>query len=684
MVKRSIKKLVAFVLALAFVFQIISFAPYNKISADEDISVTSAEEPYPDYEDDYYDYEDPNYDERGFYLYGDELVGYYGEEENFVIPDDLGVTYVSLSYNSKVKSVTVPEGVESVYIYGLSNLETLNLPTTLNYITVEDCEVLKSLDLSKFDLSSACFGYCGKLETIKFNKAQTVSLYGLSSLKSVNIPSNTKYFDTSGTSFDGINIPANNVGGYSIKNGGLYHIEEAYDEDSLVTVLQAVDPGITTLNVKKGTTVIQNLNLSGSYYKLESVNLPDSVEQIAAYAFYGAENIKSLNIPKNVVSLGAYAFTDISVASLTIPASVEYIHGSCFAGYNGKVTVKSGSKNVRSYKDGIYLAEKQYWNNEKIVYKLIYYPSDKTTAEFLKDTYDIGEEVFMNSSVKELNLPEGLYWFELDLSNAMSLTSISVPASVRYIVPYSITSAPALIRLNIDKDNEDYVSVDDCLYDKQMTTLLATPSLKEEIRIPEGVLSLGYYAIRSSYIGNEYDDPDNYKAVEPTVYFPKSLENFDWFGFSFGKAYAYADTPIAGCLGLRNQDYRDWYPEDEIYNDLKLNYELLDSAKDLLDGIYVIDSVTVKKGKKTSDGGILYGVAMPDGVIKVQKLTAGNNSECQVTFSSSNKKIAKVNKYTGEIKGVKKGTCTINVKCVITDGKKNYTKKFKIKVKVKA
>ena len=681
LVKRSIKKFTAFVLALAFVFQIVSYAPYSSVSADEDMTVTSVD----DYGDGFYDeYEDPNYDERGFYLYDDELVGYTGEEENFVIPDDLGITYVSLTYNSDVKSVTIPEGVTSVYIYELSSLEELNLPSTLDYITVDGCYALKTLDLSGLELSGTYIGYCDQLETIKLNKSQSVSLYGLSSLKSVNIPTNTKYFYITNTSFDGISIPSNNVGGYNIKNGGLYHTEEAYDGDSLVTVLQAVDPSVTTLNVKKGTTVIQNLNLSGSYYKLESVTLPDSVEQIAAYAFYGAKNIKSLNIPKNVVSLGAYAFTDTAVESLTIPASVEYIHGSCFAGYNGKVSVKSGSKNVRSYKDGIYLTEKQYWNNDKVVYKLIYYPSDKTTAEFIKDTYDIGEEVFLNSSIKELKLPDGLYWFDLDLSNARSLTSISVPASVGYINPYSITSAPALISLNIDKDNASYVSEDNCLYDKKMTTLLATPSLKEEIRIPEGVLSLGYYAIRCSYIGDEYDDPDNYKENEPTVYFPKSLENFDWYGFTFGKAYAYADTPMAYCLGLRNQDYRDWYPEDEIYNDLKLNYELLDSAKDLLDGIYVVDSVTVKKGKKTSDGGIVYGVAMPDGVIKVQKLTAGNNSECQVTFSSSNKKIAKVNKYTGEIKGVKKGTCTINVKCVITDGKKNYTKKFKIKVKVKA
>ena len=56
--KRSIKKFVAFVLALAFSLQIISFAPYNSVLADED--------PY-DYYEDYYDYEDTStYDERGF------------------------------------------------------------------------------------------------------------------------------------------------------------------------------------------------------------------------------------------------------------------------------------------------------------------------------------------------------------------------------------------------------------------------------------------------------------------------------------------------------------------------------------------------------------------------------------------------------------------------------------------
>ena len=357
--KRSIKKFVAFVLALAFSLQIISFAPYNSVSADEEYTVTSVEEPYDDYE--YYDYEDPSsYDERGFYLYGDELTGYYGKEEEFVVPDDLGLTYVSLSCNEYVKSVTIPEGVESAYIADLWCLETLNLPSTLKSLSIEWCESIKTLDLSNLDLTSLYISECGKLENVKINKTESVTLNYLPALKSVNIPSNTKYFYTYNTSLDAVKIASNNVGGYSIKNGGLYHIREAYD-GGLVTVLEAVDPDITTLNVKKGTTVIDNLYLSGSYYKLETVNLPDTVEQIAAFAFYGATSVKSVNIPKNIVSLGAYAFTDTAIESLTIPAGIEYIHGSAFAGYKGKLSVKSGAKNVRSYKDGIYLVETQYW-----------------------------------------------------------------------------------------------------------------------------------------------------------------------------------------------------------------------------------------------------------------------------------------------------------------------------------
>ena len=94
--------------------------------------------------------------------------------------------------------------------------------------------------------------------------------------------------------------------------------------------------------------------------------------------------------------------------------------------------------------------------------------------------------------------------------------------------------------------------------------------------------------------------------------------------------------------------------------------------------IYVVDTVNVKKGKKTT-----VSADMPAGVNAVSKLTLGNNTECKVKFSSSDKSIATVNSKTGVVKGKKKGTCTINVKCTFKVGKKTTSKTFKIKLKVK-
>jgi uncharacterized protein YjdB len=94
--------------------------------------------------------------------------------------------------------------------------------------------------------------------------------------------------------------------------------------------------------------------------------------------------------------------------------------------------------------------------------------------------------------------------------------------------------------------------------------------------------------------------------------------------------------------------------------------------------IWVVDEMTVKKGKKETAQ-----VSLPSGLVACSELTLGKNTECKISYSSSNKKIAKVNSKTGKITGVKKGTCTINVTCTIDNGKKTTSKKFKIKLKVK-
>ncbi|MCR4625236.1 MAG: leucine-rich repeat domain-containing protein [Lachnospiraceae bacterium] len=676
--KRSIKKFAAFVLALALAFQAAAFVSPYKAFADEVPVVISAPVSTNNAES---EYTEESLEALGFSYYGgSSLIGYYGEEADLVVPSVPGVTYLSVSYGPDVKTLTIPEGIDDVYIGGLYNVEKIVLPSTIKWLEIDNCDKLVSLDLSSLNLNGCYLSYCSKLEDVKLNKSQNVKLTDLPALKSINIPSNTSQLTINGTSYDAVKIDPNNVSDYKIKNGGLYRTETTWDEDSRVKVLSGIDSSLSTINVESGTVIIDKLNISGHYYKVDTINLPSSVEKINAYAFYGASGLKNINLPKNVISLGAYAFSGSGIESITIPASVTYINGDCFADYDGKVSLAKNTGVLRSYKDGIYI-EEEWWGEKE--YKLVYYPSDKTTIEFLEGTGDIGEHVLKNCSLRELTLPEGLYSLYLDLSNAKSLTTLTLSSTVAYVNTYGFRYAPALMNIFVDENNASFTSVDGCLYDKDMTTLYLAPTTKEEIRIPEGVLSLGYYAVHNSYIGDEYDDPDNYKEICPTVYFPKSIENFEWYGFSFGKAYVYADTNLALYLDYMNSDIREWSDDDSMYLENRYDYELLDPAKDLLNSIYVIDTVTVKKGKKTTDATVNNGVITPDGVLAASKLIVGNNSECQVTYKSSNKKIAKVNKTTGEIKGVKKGTCTINVKCVINTGKKKYSKTFKIKVKVK-
>jgi hypothetical protein len=263
-------------------------------------------------------------------------------------------------------------------------------------------------------------------------------------------------------------------------------------------------------------------------------------------------------------------------------------------------------------------------------------------------------------------------WLDLYLSKANNLTSISIPASVYYIYRPMLIYAPVLKEVKVSPDNEYYTVYQNCLYNKDMTALIDVPGALKKIEIPEGVISLNYYTVSNHFAGYG----DNEELIQPEVDFPSTVEEFD-YSLTFGSASVYADTPVARYIVESNAEYQYWADEYGYEAEL-IDYTLKDSVTDLLDMIYVVDTVNVKKGKKTT-----VSADMPAGVNAVSKLTLGNNTECKVKFSSSDKSIATVNSKTGVVKGKKKGTCTINVKCTFKVGKKTTSKTFKIKLKVK-
>ena len=693
--KRSLKKTIAFVLALALAIQFMVFeAPAKSVFASELSDFDISED-------------------------GTCVWGYYGTDEDVVIPADSGITYVSLWVGENIKSITIPEGVESVsisadaieklalpstlsYLYlsycpalkeidlskvvntpeyynsyeimNCNKLETIKFGKLMGYINVNGSESLRSLDLSKTDLDEVYIWECPNLTDIKFNKdAQYISLGSLDSIKNAVIPENASLYLCGDINFDNITVK-NNKNGYSIKDGGLYHeyYNSYYDAD--FKCLEAIDFSRKTINVAEGTLCIDNLSLSGNYYKTEVINFPDSVEIFGYYAFEGGDKIKEFNFPKNLITMQSYCFSGFNPdVELVLPESLKDIDYDAFAGFKGKVTLEKETPSLSEYKDGIYY----YYldeNDERSPFAwLMYYPSDKTSIEFKPDTTYISPDVFKGSAIKSLDIPEGVMWLDLNLKTAWNLTSISIPASVSTIYAPMIGYAPALKKVTVHPDNEYYCSYKNCIYTKDMYALIDVPGALENIEIPEGVVSLNYYTVSNHFISGPEEDI----YIQPTVSFPKTIEEYDYYSLSFKSAKVYADTPIAQFIVNANEEfkyYADYYGyEPELYE-----YTLRDSNKDLLNMIYVVDSIGIKKGKKTT-----ISVDLPIGLNAVSKLSLGNNTECSIKFSSSDKKVATVNSKTGVVKAKKKGTCTINVKCTIDNGKKKTSKTFKVKLKVK-
>lgn len=670
--KRSLKKLVAFVVFIALCLQIAGTSEITAYAAG-----TS------DFEIDDYGY----------------MTAYNGKSSNVTIPSE-DIKYVSLvDYDGtmqQIKSITVSEGIESVWIASLENLEELTLSSTVKTLDLSDLKKLKKITvpegcngvyLYNLGVDSINFlgdgdgysvfsiSYCDSLKEVnvpesyssvyinncnsleKITVTDDVSVYYLDtipSLKSANIPASTEQYQFSNLSFDALKSESESL---NIYEGCIY------DENGN---LLCIDTSRKVINIKKGVREIPYLGLTYSSYVTE-INLPDTVEKIDHYAFEGGENLKKVNIPKSVLTIGSYAFNGTAISSLSIPENTYLIEDALF-GFNGKVSVNPKNENFFVENDAVYriIYEDKETGSRKL--QLAYYPKNKKTIKFNSDCVSNDYGVFVGSSIKTLDIPDGFWGVYMDISDSM-IETINIPGSIDNIYTYGLRIGRNLKKINVDKTNPFYASYKNCLYTKDMTTLLVAPFALTRVDIHKDCLSADSYVLTNSL----YED---YSEHELTVSFPK---NFATIGaYSIDEMLIYADSPMAEIVAWDNSFRQDimnyWGIEDLELQD----YKFLDSNSDILNMIYVVDVVNVKKGKTASPD-----ILLPIGLNQVTKLKKNNNTEVAIKFSSSNKKVAKVNSTTGVIKGVKKGTCTVNVKCTLTNGTKKSSKTFKIKVKVK-
>ena len=314
------------------------------------------------------------------------ITRYAGNSEEVSIPASVGsipITAIGdyfVFHAKNIKSITLPEGIISIGDSAFSNCENLNsitLPESLTSIkdnAFDTCKLLTSIKLPKnlIDIGHNVFSECSNLEKIivdekntafkakegvLYDKAMTTlvlypqgkngeytipdtvvdikcdSFQGCNGLNKITIPPNLffipqpAFYDCE--SLSGIVVDVKNTVFSSI-DGILF------DKDAFVLYRYPQGRVNSNYTVPPKTTHIAER----AFYhckKLNSINLPESLQFIEAYAFEGCEELTSIILPAGLKHIGHYAFKDCpNLKSITLSGNTKFGY-KAFGGFSGKL-----------------------------------------------------------------------------------------------------------------------------------------------------------------------------------------------------------------------------------------------------------------------------------------------------------------------------------------------------------
>ncbi len=399
------------------------------------------------------------------------------------IGDNAFIPYAYGSYESRLKSVSIPNTVTSIGNNAFEQCKGLTGITIPNSVTT---------------IGSNAFYLCSGLLGITIpNSVTTIGNYAFSNL----------------TSILGVTIPN------SVETMG----DRAFSNCSKLSVV--------TFEEGSKLTALNSYVFSST--ALTSIDIPNSVTSIGSYAFQSCSSLASINIPNSVTSIGSYAFSSCSsLESFIIPENITSLSNGTFSGCS-KLTTITVPKNVTwigyaVFKDCTALTTIIFENNSQL-------------ATIADDNYNDNGGSFQNcKSLKNINLPNTLtYIGSYAFSSCTSLNHIDIPNSVTNIargafkssglVDIEIPSGVISLESNVFESCSklENVSIPTSVTSIPQYAFVSCTSLTN-IDIPNSVTSIGSNAFQSCKALTNIEIPNSVTSIESNAFSScTALESID-------------------------------------------------------------------------------------------------------------------------------------------------------------
>ena len=307
-------------------------------------------------------------------------------------------------------------------------------------------------------IGNFAFSDCTSLTNITIPNSVTsigdYAFYGCENLINITIPNSVTSIGNFAfcmcTSLTSINVDSNNEK-YMSDNGVLY----TKDKNTLIQYPSKKEK--TEYIILQGTTSIENYAF---HYctNLTNITIPNSVTSIGDDAFYICTNLINITIPNSVTSIGYRAFYLCkSLTNITIPDGVISIKNQTFYCCESltRLIIPSSVISIGDY--------------------AFHYCTNLTNITIPNSVTSIGDNAFYGCE---------------------NLINITIPNSVTSIGNDVFNGCISLTSINVDFNNEKYMSDNGVLYTKDKKILIQYPGKKEgtEYLILQGVESIEDYA----------------------------------------------------------------------------------------------------------------------------------------------------------------------------------------------